>query len=335
MKKTFDVLLLGYYGFGNLGDELLAEASIAALERCSINKKRIAVLTADCQKYKEKFQIVAFNRWSLREIICACFKSKMLILGGGGLFQDSSSVKSCVYYFAVVLIARILGAKAAAVGQSVGPLKSAFGRFLTAKAFNLCSHISVRDKNSADLLESFGVKSNIVNDLVMSLKLTNVHDENPVLLFNVRGGYSSAQALAVKECCRIADNLKVRVRGIALSDEDFEELSRLHENGRIKLESVIKIENRDDFAAATAGAVGAVGMRLHFIVLCVISEIPVIGCAYDPKVSGFCDLAGIDCADEKENAAMKKAVKNFICNAQETIDGDFKKILTAVYGEDR
>ena len=34
-------------------------------------------------------------------------------------------------------------------------------------------------------------------------------------------------------------------------------------------------------------------MRLHFLILCTLSGVPCAGCAYDPKVSGFCKEYGI------------------------------------------
>ena len=45
-EREFRVALCGYYGFGNLGDELLAEALIAALERCGIKRGEMAMLSA-------------------------------------------------------------------------------------------------------------------------------------------------------------------------------------------------------------------------------------------------------------------------------------------------
>lgn len=47
MTRKYDVLLAGYYGFGNLGDELLVDACVKLLEKNGIPRERIAVLSAD------------------------------------------------------------------------------------------------------------------------------------------------------------------------------------------------------------------------------------------------------------------------------------------------
>ena len=143
MKKEFDVLLLGYYGFGNLGDELLCEASLRLLASCGVPKERVALLSAAPRESEERYGVRTFNRWSLREIGRACAASRSLLLGGGGLFQDSTSARSCVYYYAAVRIARLLGLRVWAEGQSVGPLRRGLSRALTRGAFGSCVHTGV------------------------------------------------------------------------------------------------------------------------------------------------------------------------------------------------
>ena len=170
MKKEFDVLLLGYYGFGNLGDELLCEAvaEAACLVRRAEGVRRAAFRRSARERGKIR-RPRAFDRWSLREIGRACAASRSLLLGGGGLFQDSTSVRSCVYYYAAVRIARLLGLRVWAEGQSVGPLRRGLSRALTRWAFGSCVHIGVRDESSREILGSMGIGAALAPDLVTSL----------------------------------------------------------------------------------------------------------------------------------------------------------------------
>ena len=56
-NKRYRVALAGYYGFGNLGDELLAEAAIAALLRCGVDKDRIVLMSAAPEESRQKFGV--------------------------------------------------------------------------------------------------------------------------------------------------------------------------------------------------------------------------------------------------------------------------------------
>ncbi|MBR6901203.1 MAG: polysaccharide pyruvyl transferase family protein, partial [Synergistaceae bacterium] len=128
-------LLLGYYGFGNLGDELLLRACIKILNERGIENEKIIVLSNNPEETRKNFNVKAVNRWKIFEVIKALRKSEFLMLGGGGLFQDSTSIKFCVYYWAVVRLAKLLGVKISAIGQSIGPLNSKIAKILTSNAF--------------------------------------------------------------------------------------------------------------------------------------------------------------------------------------------------------
>ncbi|HBG14661.1 MAG TPA: polysaccharide pyruvyl transferase CsaB, partial [Synergistaceae bacterium] len=47
MRRLLDVTLCGFYGFGNLGDELMAESLLDLLEKNGVSRDRVAVLSAD------------------------------------------------------------------------------------------------------------------------------------------------------------------------------------------------------------------------------------------------------------------------------------------------
>ena len=46
MSKKYDVALLGYYGFKNLGDELLLESIVAILKESGVDSEQMAVLSS-------------------------------------------------------------------------------------------------------------------------------------------------------------------------------------------------------------------------------------------------------------------------------------------------
>ena len=50
MTYEFEAVLFGYYGFANLGDELLAQEMLSLYEKNCISRERIAILSADPEK---------------------------------------------------------------------------------------------------------------------------------------------------------------------------------------------------------------------------------------------------------------------------------------------
>ncbi len=297
MKKEFDVLLLGYYGFGNLGDELLCEASLGLLAASGVARERVAVLSASPRESEERYGVRAFDRWSIRDVCHACAVSRLLLLGGGGLFQDSTSIRSCVYYYMVVRIAKKLGLTVLAEGQSVGPLRRSVSRLLARRAFASCSHIGVRDESSSVMLASTGLRSALSPDLVMSLAVPRAAGSGGYLLFNARPGYGAVAERAAASCEKLAAATGCGVLGVALAREDEAEMARLGAEGLINLADIITAASKEDFYSAASRASGAVGMRLHFLILSALSGLPLAGCAYDPKVAGFCMRYNINLTD--------------------------------------
>ena len=162
--RRYKAAILGYYGFGNLGDELLLTACLDMFTRCGVKRDDVVVLSNNPAKND-------VNRWKFREVLKALRQSESLLIGGGGLFQDKTSVKSCVWYWAIVRLAKFLGCRVWALGQSVGSLKSRLSKMLAGDALRLCEAVHVRDENSRVIAESLGCRNIIKGcDLVLTLK---------------------------------------------------------------------------------------------------------------------------------------------------------------------
>jgi len=281
-------LLLGYYGFGNLGDELLLEACIKILNSKGISNENIIALSNNPEETRKNFKIKSVNRWKFFEVVKAMRKSENLILGGGGLFQDSTSVKSCVYYWGIVRLAKFFGLKISALGQSIGLLRSGLAKFLTRDALKLCEEIQVRDENSFKTAKSFGCKNLILGeDLVLQLKIKNenskLKNENKTLLVNLRP-YKDFERF-FKITADIIKNFNGKKIGAAFSPED-EKVLRENQK-KLGLDEIILLKNFNDAEKLFSSASSAVGMRLHFGVLAKIFEVPATLLAYDIKVKEF------------------------------------------------
>ena len=284
----YKAAILGYYGFGNLGDELLLTACLDMFTRCGVNRDSLVVLSNDPDETSRSFGVASVQRWKFREVAKALRQSQTLLLGGGGLFQDKTSVKSCVWYWGIVRLAKFLGCRVWALGQSIGPLRSRVSRRLAGDALRLCKAVHVRDENSYRLAESFGC-SNVIKgcDLVLTLKAGAVpsRKDGGCVLVNLRPSAELDSFVKV-----IAPELEGRnVLGAALSDEDIDALAGL------SLREIVRVRTFNDAAELWAGASCAVGMRLHFGVLSRLFRTPLAVMPYDPKVTAFAEQSGVPC----------------------------------------
>ena len=154
------VLVSGYYGFGNLGDEALLAGMLTGLQEHSVT-----VLSQRPAATRALHGVGAAHR--LRGL-AALLNHDALISGGGGLLQDKTSARSLRYYLGVLELAQRLGKRTVVYGQSVGPL-SPDGERAVAQALRGLP-VAVRDGPSQVLVETAGhVSAELVADSALLL----------------------------------------------------------------------------------------------------------------------------------------------------------------------
>ncbi len=126
MKAAF---VFGYYGYGNLGDEMLCQATVKLLEQSGFHKIFLSVPKDKASKYAS-WLIQPVNRFSPISVLKAIAKSSVVVCGGGGIFQDETSFRSLLYYSSIVFLSILLGKPVILLGNSFGPLRRKISRML-------------------------------------------------------------------------------------------------------------------------------------------------------------------------------------------------------------
>ena len=167
-EQPLKVLVAGYYGAGNLGDELLLGLLIDWLRAAQHD---VVVITLDEAHTKTLHGCVAIERNNLPELIRQLSEAGTLILGGGGLFQDHHRFSiadlhvypapGISYYAQLCLLARQIGVPYMLFAMGVGPLRTDDAREITREMFQHAVHASVRDPISATLLRQIGVTADV------------------------------------------------------------------------------------------------------------------------------------------------------------------------------
>ena len=124
--------------------------------------------------------------------------ARALVLGGGGLIQDGTSVYNLPIYALFVAVARLMGLKVVGWGLGVEPIWTKLGKLLARFICRNATYFSVRDRVSLRLLLKAGVPASQV-------KVTT----DPAFLINPARPTKSASANAPKVvfCLRsLSDN---------------------------------------------------------------------------------------------------------------------------------
>jgi len=299
-KRDLRVVLCGYYGFGNLGDELLLEALIDGLESCGVGRGEMAVLSGSPEETRARHGLVAADRWSVRGAAALLRRSETLLLGGGGIFQDATSARSPVYYWGLVRIALLAGARPWCIGQSVGPFRRALSARLARSSLAACEVRGVRDARSASLLKGWGLGCDVTCDPVISLSVPaagpSTRDSAAGrLAVNIRPWRGDLPRRTAVEAVRIASELSLELTGLALAAEDAALMESLRDEGLFPATSIATLDAggwRSDCSVLLSGATRVVAMRFHAAVLALLHGRDLVGVAYDPKVAELADEWG-------------------------------------------
>jgi len=296
MSKRFKVALCGYYGFGNLGDELLAEALIKLLEEEGVSKKEMALLSSLPDASERKFSVRSVKRDNPIALWNILRQTESLLLGGGGLFQDVTSFHSCFYYWGVVRIAKLAGCKVWAFGNSIGPLRGSISKYLTADAYKKCNFIAVRDRKALKWINERGLKGYLTPDPVLYLwkdSIPSCLEARNYVLVNFRPWDGVLERRGAEAVERFAREKKLNITGVSFSEEDLDCMNCLSKKGVINIKEIKTVTTLEEAIAVMKCGRVAVGMRLHFCVLSLMAGLIPTAIPYDPKVREFAKEWGL------------------------------------------
>ena len=158
----YKILISGYYGFNNIGDESILRTVIDNL-REKLEDIDITVLSQDPAQTSEKYGVKAARRMSLWDILRCVWRCDLLLSGGGSLLQDATSGRSILYYLFILRLAQLLGKETFIYSQGIGPISDPRNRRLAARVLRRTSGIVVRDVKSRDLLLEIGVPDYLIH----------------------------------------------------------------------------------------------------------------------------------------------------------------------------
>ena len=303
---TTRIAISGYYGFDNSGDEAVLQSILLALkEEGDLVGLRVVpiVLSADPVKTTRLYGVEAVHRMRFGELREAILSCDALISGGGSLLQDVTGIGTIPYYLGVVKLAQWMGKPTFIYSQGVGPVGRRLFRPLIRNVMNRCDLVSVRDVESAALLQRIGVRRDVltVPDPVMGFpwldegKLDLPGAERiPAIGVAVRFWRKDRRELEqlAEGLSLLAARRRVRIRLLPFyppydDDASMYVLERLSPTARSSAEVVRSATTPLAMLEQVAGCDLIIAMRLHALIYAATQRVPMVGVSYDPKIDQF------------------------------------------------
>ena len=315
------LLLLGYFGAGNFGDDALLTAWLVR-HRDWLDHNHLAVDICvsgglpPFDGFLESRDLAGIEcklipRQQLSALRADNYRG--LIVPGGSLLQDETSLRSLLFYLLVIRRFLSIGKPVYLLNQGIGPIRSWLGRWLTPRYLQNVRMLSFRDRDSYDWAKDNSLLSNHPNlflacDPILESPLQvippgELETDLPsdyVLFIPRRTGdlpypldeTPEHEAMAVLIRHVVAETglnpCLLPVHGA--QDAEFCNDISSAAGGVPVLDPGPTNEHRNtEIMSIIAGARLVVSHRLHGLICAVAHGIPVLGVAYDPKVVSFCN----------------------------------------------
>ena len=328
------VLISGYYGFSNAGDEAMLTAILTSLRRQDPDVE-LTVISGHPDMAERIHQVRSIHRFNLWKIFRAMAGTDLLLSGGGSLLQNVTSHISLFYYLSIIALAALMHKKIMLFAQGIGPIRGTFSRFLTRSVCRQADLITVRDDGSLEDLCAMGfAKSDILvtSDAVFSLppgrkeagrielESLGMDRNRPVVGFALR--HWKGEERFVAEFARAADLLKkeshCQILFIPLQFPGDEEVSCSVRDRMTDASDVYFLDHKlstQAYQDLISSLDMLIGMRLHALVFAALNDVPFMAVSYDPKVDRF--VAGmkgrvvnrIDRVTAEEIAALARTLR--------------------------
>ncbi len=315
MKSVF---IFGYYGFHNIGDEAILEAIVEEFREILPDVK-ITVLSYNASETSNRYQITAVSRNRFWEVVKSIRSSNLVMSGGGSILQDVTSSRSLMYYLGIILLAKLMGKKIAFYGNGFGPILRRSNQWLVKHIINWVELITVRDVESRQVMQQLGIKQPIHVTADAAFMLKTLNEDTPEshrcpqskkVAISVRQWKNKEEYVPILATC--ADELAQKGYEIFMIPMQTPSDRIISEEIVQQMKYPANIINSNptpkEMIALIAGMDFVIGMRLHSLIFSTIACVPMIGLAYETKITSFLKRVEQPCAGNVETLTMENMV---------------------------
>lgn len=298
------IVICGNYGATNIGDDAILAGILNLIERHTKDAK-VTVISSNPKNSHEiprlPFGIRSFLKGGWGRTLKTIKECDLFILGGGGLFVDTKK-KAPLIWGLHAFIAHLYKKPVYLFSNSIGPLNSSLGKWITRKTLEWSKIISFRDTQSIKLAQKLlpGKNYKFTPDPAFALKPTNTRGEGKIII-SLRD-WTKNMNKDIEKLPKIIDKIARDNRlGVLLvpfqaeGEEDSTLLNKIIEQCEAK-EYVSLYKGPytyKDTLNLFLGAKLIIGMRLHSMIFGAITGTPIIAINYSDKVKNFMSDMGL------------------------------------------
>ncbi|HAS73652.1 MAG TPA: polysaccharide pyruvyl transferase CsaB [Clostridiales bacterium UBA8960] len=330
------VVISGFYGFNNIGDEAILETLISKLRSLDSNVF-ITVLSNNPEETRVKYGVDAVKRHDVFKVMGAIRKTDLLLSGGGSLLQDDTSARSIHYYLAIIKMGLMMRKKVFLISNGIGPLNREHNKKQVAKVLNKVKFTTVRDFNSKKLLEEIGVdvsKIAVSADLVIDMEMQPLDSGSRILTkLGIDRTKRKCIGIAIRQKdFRNQNNRDALVRFVNHLSKDYTVLFipfYFDDDAKIEMDIRHNVDGNVHFISERYDADEVmsviqhldilIGSRLHSLIFSLVAEVPFIGISYDPKIENFMEMI-----DMYPVCSMKQFDIEALKEAVVTLEADYE-----------
>lgn len=341
-RRRFRVVMSGYYGFANAGDDAILESIQQAIHEAS-DDVSVTVLSNDPDLTRRQYGLNAVPRFQVRKVFSALRHSDALISGGGSLLQDTTSTRSLLYYLSVIQCARLLGKPVMLYANGIGPVRKPANRRRVKRVVERAALVTLRDHSSARELADMGVARTdlrVTADPVFHLSPADPQRAAALLAGTGMPCHRQFVAVSVREwpdtgdffaqLARLCDHLR-RTYGLEIlfllmqPSRDRSAAQRVRE----QMEESSWLLEEDctprELMAVLGQAKLCLAMRLHTLIFAARMAVPSMGLVYDPKVESYLKELDLPAAGDVAHFDGAEAIRR-----TDALMADYHRVLTAL-----
>ena len=337
-RKKYRVVMSGYYGFGNAGDDAILD-SIQQAIRSASDEVSVTVLSNDPEQTKKQYGLDAIPRFRVLRVFSALRRGDVLLSGGGSLLQDTTSTRPLLYYLSVIRCAQWLRKPVMLYANGIGPVRKPANRRRVRQVVERAALVTLRDHASAMELKQMGITR------------PAVVTADPVFHLEPAGRERSLELLKTAGLPAGKPFVAVSVRDWHNVDNFYTQLASLcdHLRNRHGLEVLFLLMQPQRDRQATArvlsqmeepacvldipctprelmGVLGqarlCLAMRLHTLIFAARMAVPSMGLVYDPKVASYLEELDLPAAGNVEAFDAAGAIRR-----ADALMGDYDAVL--------
>lgn len=346
MGRNKRILLSGYYGFNNSGDDAILKAIVKDLKRADESLEIIA-LSNNPKLTEDVYEIKAVNRFRIIEVIKAIKRCDLFISGGGSLLQDVTSTRSILYYLALMEIALLLRKPVMVYANGIGPINRKMNRVLTRMILNRVDYITLRDEDSKAFLQELGVTNEniiVTADPVFTLEASESNRIDQIFAIEGIPLDKPLVGISIRKWVKeenLIDNLSKTIEymisrysvNVVLIPMHYPEdlLISQHLLERVNVKGCYLISNRygvEEIIGIIKRTRFIIAMRLHSLIYAAVQNIPMIGIVYDPKIKSFLDSMEMNKMCTVENLQYRELVEyvDYTWENREELSGKLRNL---------